>query len=263
MAGRQQQGIQSLETGVRLFQALHSLSRPAALSELAKLSRMPAAKVHRYCVSLIRTGLMQQDKRGLYGVGPYGFQISSTRADLELARKLAAAALPALVNKINETAFVSGWGQNGPVILDVEEPRKPLLIRPNWKGDLPLCNSATGRAFAAYLTPERLEKLMASEFAILSRAEKLSATQLAARKREFARHLADVRKHGVARTTGERYAGVVSFAVPIFDHGGDVTLALTSFGMAATYSSAWDGTVPKALKACAAELTERIGGSKP
>ena len=261
MAGQQRQGINSLETGVRLFQELHRLGRPATLSELGKLSRMSPAKVHRYCVSLIRTGLMQQDARGLYGVGPYGFQFGHRQTDLELARQIAFAALPPLVRVINETAFVSGWGQNGPIILKVEDAAKPISIRPNWRGDLPLWNSATGRAFAAFLPAERLEKLIGAEFAEQRRTQKLSAAEITRRRRDFDRHISDTRKHSIARTTGERYPGLISFAAPIFDHEGSVILALTSFGLAASsYSPAWDGIVPRALKQYAAELTARIGG---
>jgi DNA-binding IclR family transcriptional regulator len=263
MARGQQQGIKSLEIGIRLFQELHRLSQSATLSELARLSGMPPGKVHRYCVSLIRTGLMQQDGRGLYGIGPYGFQLSHAPSNLELARKLAAAALPRLVRQIDETAFISSWGQKGPVILTVVDAPKQISIRPNWRGDLPLWNSATGRAFAAFLPSELLEPLINDELSVQARAAKLSRSEVASRKRAFVRHLADVRKYRVARTTGERYPGIVSFAAPIFDCGGAVILAITCFGLATTLASSWQGQVPQALKLAAQELTRRIGGQSP
>jgi DNA-binding IclR family transcriptional regulator len=263
MAGERQQGIGSLETGVRLFQELHGLGRPATLSELSRMSRMPPGKVHRYCVSLVRTGLVRQDGRGLYSVGPYGFQIGRTPGNLELARTLAAAALPRLVADIEETAFISAWGQTGPVILTVEEPPKPISMRPNWRGDLPLWNSASGRAFAAFLAPDKLAPLLDAEFAAQKRAEKLSATEITRRRRAFERHLAEVRKHGVARLTGERYPGLNAFAAPIFDRDGQVVLAVTSFGLATTFSPSWNGRIPRALRLFAEELTSRIGGRRP
>ena len=72
-----------------------------------------------------------------------------------------------------------------------------------------------------------------------------------------------MRRRKLARTTGERYPGLVSFAAPIFGGNGEVILALTSFGLATTFASSWDGPVPVALKGAAQELTRRIGGVIP
>jgi DNA-binding IclR family transcriptional regulator len=257
------QGIRSLEIGIRLFQELHQLNRPATLTELSKLSRMPAAKVHRYCVSLIRTGLMQQDGRGRYGVGPYGFHVSHPHANLEHARTLAFDMLPVLVREIGETAFVSAWGQTGPFVVKVEDAPKPIAIRPNSRGDLPLWNSATGRAFAAFLPLEQLHPLIDAELGKQKVDEKLTIAAVISRRATFHRLLAQVRKRKLARTTGERYPGLVSFAAPIFDRDGNVILALTSFGLATTLPSSWDGPVPVALKGAAQDLTRRIGGVIP
>jgi DNA-binding IclR family transcriptional regulator len=257
------QGIQSLEIGIRLFQELHQLKRPATLSELSNLSHMPPAKAHRYCVSLIRTGLMQQDGRGRYGVGPYGFQLSHPRTNLEHSLRLATEILPALVRKIGETAFISAWGQTGPFIIKVEDALKPIAIRPNTRGDMPLWNSATGRVFAAYLPRERLDPLIEAELCKQKADEKLTVAAVIARRATFEKHLAQVRRRKLARTTGERYPGLVSFAAPIFGGNGEVVLALTSFGLATTLASSWDGPVPVALKGAAQELTPRIGGVIP
>src|SRR5688572_19236724 len=133
-----QQGIRSLEVGIRVFRHIHELRRPATLTEIASLSRMAPAKAHRYCVSLIRSGLLRPDGRGLYSVGSLGFALGRADDDLEHARALATAALLELVARIGETVFVSCWGQTGPMILKVEDAPKPIAIRPTTKGDLPL-----------------------------------------------------------------------------------------------------------------------------
>lgn len=260
---RPRQGIRSLETGVRLYQTLHDLRRPASLTELAKLSRMPPAKVHRYCVSLIRTGLMQLDGRGLYGVGPYGLQLSAPGTEVEQTIAIASAALRQLVQETKETCFLSRWGQRGPVIIKVEDAPKPISIRPTTEGDLPLTNSATGRVFAAFMEKDRLARLAELEFESLQRNEKMSRLMLQARVRTFERHLSETRKRGIARTTGERYPGLVSFSVPIFDVNGHVMMAFTSFGMAKTFPSGWDSPVARALHARAVSLTQRVGGHWP
>lgn len=251
-----QQGIRSLETGIRVFQEVHRLRRPATLTEIAKLSRMEPAKAHRYCVSLIRTGLLQQDGRGLYAVGPFGFTLSRQETDLDNARTLAVAALPGLVAKTGETVFVTSWGQTGPVIVKVEDAPKPIAIRPTTTGDLPLLNSSAGRVFAAYMDDARRDRLIETALDLA----KVPTRERGRQRRDFLAHLDDVRKRGLARTTGERYPGLGSFSAPIFDHNGRVVLALTSFGLSATFPSAWNAALPRALHDCAMKLTKRIGG---
>jgi DNA-binding IclR family transcriptional regulator len=258
-----QRGIQSLERGVRIFQEVHRLGRPVPLNELAKLSSMPPSKAHRYCVSLIRTGLLRRDGRGLYGVGPFGFQLAQAEASLDHARTLALEALPRLARVLGETVFLSAWAETGPRILRVADADKPISIRPNMQYDLPLHNSATGRVFAAYLPEERLEALIAAELERFRRESKLPSKEIASRRRALNRHLADVRRRGLARTTGERYPGLNSFAAPIFDHNGRVILALTSFGLARAFPSSWDGVVPRALRVAADDLTNQLGGLRP
>ena len=255
-----QRGIQSLEVGVRMFQAVSRLGGSVTLGQLAKLSGMPPSKAHRYCVSLIHTGLLQRDGRGLYGMGPLGFQLAHAVSSFEHARALAVAALPRLAHDLGETAFVSAWGNTGPRILHVADADKPISIRPNTRHDLPLHNSATGRVFAADLAPAQLESLLAAEFRQIRQTDKLSAGESAARHRAVTRQLADVRRRGLARTVGERYAGLNSFSVPIFDHNGRVILALTSFGLAASFPSSWESRIAQALRTTAAELTLKIGG---
>jgi DNA-binding IclR family transcriptional regulator len=260
---RERRGIQSLEIGIRLFQDIHRLGRSVTLNELAKLAGMPPSKAHRYCTSLVRTGLLQQDGRGVYGIGPYGFKLGHADAERAHARTLAVAALAGLVRRIGETVFLSEWGNVGPTILHVADAPRPISIRPTAQGDLPLHNSATGRVYAAYLEPARLNALLDVELETFQAEKKVAAADVAARKRTLLRQLPEIRRRRLARSTGERYPGLNSFAAPIFDRQGRVILSLTAFGFASTFPPSWNAPIPRALQACAAELTERVGGQAP
>ena len=54
-------GVQSLEIGMGLLRAMVDGQRAMMLKEIAAAANMPASKAHRYLVSLIRSGLVEQD----------------------------------------------------------------------------------------------------------------------------------------------------------------------------------------------------------
>src|SRR6185312_12359306 len=88
MSARKQklrQGIQSIEVGAALLQALAKASKPQMLRDLAAAAGMPAAKAHRYLVSFGRMGLVeQQAETGLYDLGAFALDLGlSALARLE------------------------------------------------------------------------------------------------------------------------------------------------------------------------------------
>lgn len=73
---RERQGIQSVETAGRVLRALADAREPLMLRDLAARAGMPAAKAHRYLVSLARLGLVeQQPASGRYGLGQFALEI--------------------------------------------------------------------------------------------------------------------------------------------------------------------------------------------
>lgn len=54
-------GVQSLEIGMSILRAMVNGRRSMMLKEIAAAAEMPASKAHRYLVSLIRAGLVEQD----------------------------------------------------------------------------------------------------------------------------------------------------------------------------------------------------------
>ena len=70
------QGIQSIEVGFRLLSVLAATNRPMMLRDIAKGAAMPAAKAHRYMVSFLRVGIVEQDVgSGRYDLGAYALEL--------------------------------------------------------------------------------------------------------------------------------------------------------------------------------------------
>ena len=69
-------GIQSLDSALRLLDALAKRSGPTALSDLARDCAMPVSKAHRYLASFAHAGLVRQaGKSGKYDLGPGAIQL--------------------------------------------------------------------------------------------------------------------------------------------------------------------------------------------
>jgi hypothetical protein len=70
-ASANRRGIQSVEIGLRVIDALRKSTGPLTLKELAADSRLPASNCHRYLVSFVRVGYVTQDPlSGRYDLGP-------------------------------------------------------------------------------------------------------------------------------------------------------------------------------------------------
>src|SRR5262245_31018194 len=98
------QGIQSIEVGNALLQALVRASGPQMLKDLAATAQMPPAKAHRYLVSFVRMGLVQQDTiTGLYDLGTFALDLGLSALSRLEPVTLAGPALVELREKIGQT----------------------------------------------------------------------------------------------------------------------------------------------------------------
>lgn len=260
---RPQQGIKSLEIGLAIFRALIDARRTVALTELASLVDLHPSTVHRYCVSLIRGGLVEQDERGKYGLGPYAFSLGHLDAQLVRAHELAKQQLPIIVKEVGETAFLSSWGGLGPIAIELQMADKPISARVNVGTPLKLLNTSCGRTFAAFLGDHIVEPIVSAELASLRTEKSLTADATKRERQKFDRRLKDIRKRLLDRTTGERHMGLNSVTAPIFDQNSKILLTFTVFGLAETCSPEWDGPVAKSVAAAARRVMAKIGGVPP
>ena len=92
-------GVQSLEVGMGILKAMVGGKRSMMLKDIAASAKMPPSKAHRYLVSLIRVGLVEQDPlTSRYNIGPFALKIGLVAIDrldrVRSAEDLANSGLP-------------------------------------------------------------------------------------------------------------------------------------------------------------------------
>ncbi|HAY08713.1 MAG TPA: IclR family transcriptional regulator, partial [Thauera sp.] len=149
----ERRGIQSIEVGGALLQALVRSGKPMILKELAREAGMPPAKAHPYLVSFGKLGLIEQNPlTGRYGLGPFALQVGLTALHGLDPLKAAIPEVARLADDIELNVAIAVWGNLGPTIVHIEECSKQIHVnmRPGTVMT-PLLLSATGRVFAAFL----------------------------------------------------------------------------------------------------------------
>ena len=251
-------GIQSIEVGGTLLQALVRNGTPMMLKDLAREAGMPPAKAHPSLVSFGKLGLIEQDPvTGRYGLGPFSLQMGLTALHALDPLKAAMPEIAKLADDIQLNVAIAVWGNRGPTIIRIEECHRPIHInmRPGTVMT-PLMLTATGRVFAAFL-PDRITRPLVDEELSQFAAGEQPALKMS--KRHIDEILSDVRKHGIARALGHPIPGINAFCAPVFDNSGALSLAITAMGPAGAFDTDWNGTTATKVRACAREISGRLG----
>lgn len=247
-------GIQSIEIGGRLLQALTAARRPLKLSQLAADADMTPAKAHGYLVSLQKIGLIEQDARGAYALGPFALTLGLASLQALDPLREAEGVVRELVDRIGHAVALAVWGTHGPTVVRLIEAPIALHINLRVGTVMSLTQTATGRVFAAWLPARRVKGAFDA-----SQAQALGGDAAEPSRRAYERELAQVRALGIARAVGAPLPGINAISAPVFDAQGGVALVLTAVGPAGAFDPAPDGAIARAVKSAALEVSRRIG----
>ena len=254
---KQQQGIQSIEVGARLLRALAANGRSMMLRDLAKNAAMPAAKAHRYLVSFMRMGLVEQDANtGRYDLGVFSLELGLASLARIDAVRLATPILDDLCERIGETVALAMWGNHGVTCVRWIEAGGPVTVTLRAGVVLPLTTSATGLAFAAFYRSPYMKKQIDAELRATAAS---TQTPIESLMRNLDQQLVDIRHHGMARASGSLTPGINGFSVPVFDHSDRMVAAITSLGTMGHFKMDWDSPLATDIKDAAATLSKRLG----
>lgn len=255
---KERRGIQSVEVGGKLLTVLVEEGTPMLLRDLAQKAGMTSAKAHPYLVSFGNLGLIQQDPQsGRYELGHFALQMGLISLQQVDPVKIAIPEASLLCDRIGHTVALAVLGSSGPTIVHMNESRHAIHVRMRTGTVVSIANTATGRVFSAFLPPKQVEKLTARE--VTDDTIVAGQTDKKISKKEHEALLADVRQQGMARAVGEPIAGINAISAPIFDHAGNIVLAMTVIGPMGTLDADWNGETAVELRKAAARVSEQLG----
>jgi len=210
-------GVQSVEIGGDLLEAMVRLNAPAQLSDIAKAAGLPAAKAHRYLTSLCEIGLtLQYAGSGLYALGPLALRmglVAITQHDIiERAYEL----LAKLCDSFHTSGHLSVWSDVGPVVIRSAHGGPPVISPVAVGTMLPLKRSASGLVYLSFMPETATERVVQTQApdtgwneipVNILREKTISA--------------------GYAMASGQYIPGLSAIALPIFNHDKTLAAAIT------------------------------------
>jgi DNA-binding IclR family transcriptional regulator len=253
---REQQGVQALETGLGVLEALVASAQPMMLKDIAKSANVHPAKAHRYLVSFIRMGYVAQDAAGLYRLGQSALRAGLSCLSQMDAVRLAAPLLDALCAEVRESLLAAVWGNFGPTVVLWRDSSRPVSVNIRPGSVMPMLSSATGRVFTAFLDERLADPLVMAE---LEQKKKQHDHHFPRSMDEVAQMRADIRNVGVGIVTGDLRQGINAVGAPVFNHEGKIVLAITALGSERTFDADKDGVLALAVRKTAALLSRELG----
>lgn len=252
-----QLGIQSVEVAGQILHALIHGDGPLKLAEIAQRLGMPSAKVHRYLVSLIRTGLAQQLKTtSKYDLGPVAFQLGLKGFARFEPLQLAEATLRELVEQVGETAALAIWTEKGPTMIRMIEARHDLATTIAPTHHCPLTFSATGLLFSSFEDPARTNSAIERELDQNRASGRLNVPNDRAVLAEMIR---ETRERGFACMENGGGEGFGAISAPVFDVTGRLCMALTVFGKTNRVDASPSGALARIVAGTAARVSTAFG----
>ncbi len=250
-------GVQSLEIGVAVLKVLLESGSAMMLKEIAAAADMPASKAHRYLVSLVRSGLVQQDSENAkYDLGPLAIPLGLAAVDRLDRVKLGLNSISRLRDLSNETTALSVWGEFGPVMVRWERPHRPITVNVVTGATVSLLATSTGRLFAAWMPAEIVRPLLERELG-LGRSTEFKTLE------QVERVLQAVRTDGYSLVRDSDYASrVLGLAAPVFNFKNTITMAISIVGVEGISDLGPDSLALAELKLATSALSKRLGSSR-
>ena len=239
-SGKTQRGIQSVEVGGRLLQALADARRPLPLAELAAAAQLAPAQAHTYLVSLTRLGLIKREHvDGYYEPGPLALRLGMLRLDQEPAYRAAVRRVRTLAADIGLNVAISLPTPQGPTIVHYAPAGTSLHVNLHVGTVMALAATATGRTYCAFQPEAHWQPIWTHQ------QTPATTSTLPA----FQDTLATIRARGMERSIDSPSPAVSSLAMPLLDDAGALRLVLTAIGSTGAINVEWDGPLAGALRA--------------
>ena len=249
--------VQALDRGMRVLATLSQFGR-ATLTDLAVTAEMAPSTTHRLLETLRSHGVVEFDEADqTWAVGVEAFRIGSTyllRANyIDAGRQM----MRRMVERTGETANLGVPDAGDVVFVSQVETQQPIraFFPPGTRGHMHA--SGIGKALLAEMSPERVAGIVQQRG--LPAFTDNTITSLDA----LTQDLESIRARGWAVDDEERQLGMRCLAAPIFNEFREIVAGISISGPAVRLPDGQLAEFGPLVRACADEVTHRIGGTRP
>ncbi|MFC9918142.1 IclR family transcriptional regulator [Agromyces binzhouensis] len=246
--------VQSVTRAVTLLKEIARTPQPSSLSDLARAAGLSKPAVYNLLKTLEVEGLVRKDNDARYTLtwGMYELGTAVLRG-VDVSR-VARVHLDNLAVQTGEAALLAILDDDSVLYLDRGQSAETFTMVANVGRRSPLHTNASGKVLLAGQSPMFIDR-------ILSGTLEQRTPRTVVDRRDLLLQLEQVRRNGYAICEEEQEVGLSSIAVPVLDHTGGVTAALTIAGPASRVNDrAWDSLVSK-LRKEAKEISEQLGST--
>lgn len=218
-------GVQSIELGTRLLAALVEEVEPMMLKDLAQVADFAPAQAHAYLVSYRKTGLVEQDpETGRYRLGRFALDLGMTSMRTTDPMHLASEKVRELSEQTGLHVALVVWGSFGPTVVQVQESGSQINMNTRPGTVYSMTGTASGRVFSAFLPEATVREAMNQE-----KREKVGS-RIGQPRFMSRKEIDQIRDLGYATVEQPPVPGVHAYSAPVFDHSGQLIMALTIIG---------------------------------
>jgi DNA-binding IclR family transcriptional regulator len=245
--------IKSIVKAAAVVDLLAVSDSPLALSVIAKKLNMAKSTLHGILATLITVGYISQDgESGHYSLGLKLFEVGNTVSRKWNERRLAYPYMQDLVEKTGETVHLAILDDGEVLYINKLESSGSIRIVTESGIKLPAHCTGVGKALLSGLKPYELNEFAAKRG--LDRYTDTTITDLETLKAE----LELIRSRGYATDDQEYIEGLRCVSVPIFNHKGRVTCALSVAGPVARMRDEAFEEVKRHLLTAAREVSRQM-----
>ncbi len=247
-------GIEAVARALRLLELFSAVEPDLDLMTISRRAELPKSTAFRYLTTLEELGYIERDvSAGTYHLGLKLFQLGQVAVNRLDIRAVARPSMKELARRYQETINLGMLNRQRVVLIDVVESSRSIR-RGARLGDLDALHStAIGKAILAYQGPDAVEAL--AQVDGLPRFTPNTLTEPAA----LADDLLGVRQRGYSLDQEEGEIGLCCVGVPIFDHRGQVSYALSLSAPAARLPLTLAHQIGSELVTYAAHISAALG----
>jgi DNA-binding IclR family transcriptional regulator len=176
------------------------------------------------------------------------------------ALRLTGNAVAELAAELGLMITVAVWGTFGPTIVQVQEAVDQIHVNLRVGAVYAVRLTATGRVFAAFLPTSVIETHLAAEQRDGTEDQRVGDPKAAA---SFAKEVEQTRRLGFATANGSPIPGINAVSAPVFDHTGQMQLAITLIGPARLVDLRRGSPQVRRLTEFTAGLSAELGYASP